>query len=126
MADLKAYGPTALRLGLGILFIFMGFGKLQNPAGITAMLQGIGFPAPIFWAWLLLLSELIFGIAILIGLKVRYTTIPLIIVMIVAIVTVQLPGLPDSTPQLLKDWSILFSLVGLMLTGSGKLAVTKN
>ena len=126
MADLKAYGPTALRLGLGILFIFMGLGKWQNPSGVTGMLQGIGFPAPVFWTWLLLLSEMIFGVALLIGLKVRYTTIPLIIVMIVAIVTVQLPGLPQSQPNLLKDWSILCSLVALMVLGPGKLAVNKN
>ena len=126
MADLKGYGPSALRLGLGILFIFMGIGKLQSPSGVTGMLQGIGFPMPIFWTWLLLLSELIFGICLLIGLKVRYTTIPLIIVMIVAIVTVQLPGLPQSQPNLLKDWSILLSLVALMVLGPGKLGVNKN
>ena len=126
MADLKGYGPIFLRLGLGTLFIFMGLGKLQNPAGITGMLTNIGFPLPILWTWLLLLSELIFGIALLIGLKVRYTTIPLIIVIIIALVTVQLPGLPESQDHLLKDFSILFSLVALMMLGPGKLAVTKN
>ncbi len=126
MTDLKAYGPTALRLGMGVLFIFMGIGKLQNPSAVTGMLQNIGFPVAIFWTWLLLLSELIFGIAILIGLKIRFTTIPLIVIMIVAIVTVQLKNLPQSQPNLLKDFSILMGLVALMLLGSGKLGVNKS
>lgn len=126
MADTKNYAATALRLGLGILFIFMGIGKFQNPSAVTGMLQNIGFPIAIFWTWLLLLSEIIFGVSVLIGFKVRYTTIPLIIIMIIALVTVQLPGLPQSQPNLLKDWSILFSLVALMLMGPGKLAVSKN
>lgn len=126
MTDLKSYGPTALRLGLGILFIFMGIGKFQNPSGVTGMLQNIGFPVAIFWAWLLLLSEIIFGAAILIGFKVKFTTIPLIIIILIAIVTVQLKGLPQTQPQLLKDWSIFMSLIALMLLGPGKLSVSKN
>lgn len=126
MADTKNYAATALRLGLGVLFIFMGLGKLQNTNGVVQMLQGIGFPLPIFWTWLLLLSEIIFGILVLIGFKVKFTTIPLIIVILIAIVTVQLKGLPQSQPQLLKDLSILMSLVALQMLGSGKLGVTKN
>ena len=90
MADAKNYGPTFLRLGLGILFIFMGLGKLQNPAGITGMLANIGFPAAVFWAWLLLLSEIIFGAAILIGFKVKFTTIPLIIIIIIIVYFIML------------------------------------
>ena len=126
MSDLKAYGPTALRLGLGVLFIFMGLGKLQNPSAVTGMLQSIGFPVAIFWTWLLLLSEIIFGAAILIGFKVKFTTIPLIVIILIAIVTIQLKGLPQSQPQLLKDWSIFMGLIALMLLGPGKLAVSKN
>lgn len=126
MADTKNYAATALRLGLAVLFIFMGIGKFQNTSGVTSMLQGIGFPFPIIWTWILLLSEIIFGIAILIGFKVKFTTIPLIVIILIAIVTVQLKGLPGTQPGLLKDWSILMSLVALMLLGPGKLAVSKN
>ncbi|MBS3146644.1 DoxX family protein [Candidatus Woesearchaeota archaeon] len=126
MSDLKGYAPLMLRIGLGILFIFMGIGKFQNTSGTIQMLQGIGFPLPIFWAWLLLLSEIIFGVCLLLGLKVKYTTIPLIIIILVAIVTVQFKNLPQSQGNLLKDFSILMSLVALMMIGPGKLAVNKN
>ena len=116
------YGSSVLRLGLGVIFISSGIMKLLNPTGIAGMLNTIGFPVAIFWAWLLLLSELVFGLAVLIGYKVKYTTIPLMIILVVAILTVQLknPG------QLLKDFTLLTSLIALMMIGPGALAVSKD
>src|SRR3989344_1545183 len=87
------YGPTLLRVFIGVLFIIQGYIKLRNPAGPTGMLTNLGFPAPVFFAWLLLLSELIFGIAVLVGWKVKYTVWPLVIVMLVATWTVVIPNM---------------------------------
>ena len=52
----------------------------------------------------------------------QYTTIPLIVVIVIAILTVT----RNDPMQLLKDLSILASLVGLMLMGPGKWTISKE
>ena len=61
------YGPTLLRVVLGLLFIIPGLGKLVNPAMIIGMLGQLGFPAATLLGWVLLLSEIVFGAAVLTG-----------------------------------------------------------
>jgi uncharacterized membrane protein YphA (DoxX/SURF4 family) len=77
------------RLLLGLVMIIPGLLKLFQftPAGVAKMLGGFGFPMPLFWAWLLILSEIIFGIAILIGFKLKWTIIPPVIILLVAAFT---------------------------------------
>ena len=80
------------RLLLGLLMFVAGFLKLFviGPDVIVGMMSGIGLFAwaPAFWAWVLILSEILFGIAILAKWKLNWTTIPPAIIMIVAGLTV--------------------------------------
>jgi len=115
-------GKTILRFGLGILFFFAGIIKIMNMEDTVKMVSNVGFPAAAFFAWLLLLTEIVFGVMLLIGWKVQYTTIPLIVVIVIAILTVT----RNDPMQLLKDLSILASLVGLMLMGPGKWTISKE
>ncbi|MBS3093057.1 DoxX family protein [Candidatus Pacearchaeota archaeon] len=119
----KNYGPTILRLSLATLFLYTGINKLMSPSGITGILQGLGFPAATALGWIVLLSEVIFGLALLTGWKVKYAVWPLIIILTMAILFVAMPS---------GDWiNVLFHIVGiaalisLFLTGPGKLAVDK-
>ena len=107
----KNHSLLALRVGLGVLFVGVGLSKLMNPDGVVGMLSGIGFPIATFWAWVLILAETLGGLCILIGLKSKKASWPLIIVMIVAILTVS----KNNLPQFLKDFSILGGLVALAL-----------
>lgn len=129
MADVKKYGPLVLRIGLGVLFIIPGFMKLMNPAMIIGMLGEIGFPAAAFFGWVLLLSEIIFGISVLIGWKVRYTTWPLSIILLVAAISVWIPMLgenPMAPVVLLLHLTGIGGLVSLALSGAGAAAVDKE
>ncbi|MBI2672436.1 DoxX family protein, partial [Candidatus Woesearchaeota archaeon] len=65
MESSKGYGLAILRIVIGILFLLPGIMKLMDPAGITGMLTGLGFPAPSLLAWVLLLSEIIFGASLI-------------------------------------------------------------
>ncbi|MBI4016938.1 MAG: DoxX family protein [Candidatus Aenigmarchaeota archaeon] len=127
--DKSEYGPTLLRLVLGPLFLIPGFSKLANPSMITQMLEGLGFPAPAFFGWLLLLSEIIFGASVLLGWKVKYTVWPLTIVLLVAVATVYVPKLATDPMAMI---SVLFhalgiaALISLSLTGPGALAISKE
>lgn len=52
------------------------------------MLTGLGFPAPTFFAWVLILSEIVFGIALLANWKLKYMVVPPMIILAVAAFTV--------------------------------------
>ena len=123
MVDKSKYGPSVLRLGVGVLFLVAGLMKLSNPSGVTQMLGGIGFPAPVFWAWLLIIVEIVCGALVLLGWKLKYATVPLVVVIVVAILTVGIKGSPAGA---LKDVVILTGLVSLWLTGPGALALGKK
>ncbi|MDO8460551.1 MAG: DoxX family protein [Nanoarchaeota archaeon] len=119
---------TILRILLGALMLVAGIVKLMNPAGPIAMLTGLGFPMPIVLAWVLLLSEIIFGICLIIGYKVKYTVWPLVIVLIIACITVTIPGAIKS-----GSWTnTIFHLVAIAgmvhigLNGAGPFAIDKR
>ena len=128
MENNKGHGLAILRVVAGLLFLLPGIMKLMDPAGITGMLTGLGFPAPSFLAWILLLSEIIFGASLIVGWKTKYTTWPLVIVLLVATLTVALPGALENP----MGWvNVLFHLVGIgalisiFLDGPGAWAVSK-
>ena len=125
MKDKGMYGPLLLRVGIGLLFLNAGIGKLMNPAGPTGMLTGLGFPAPVVFAWILLLSEIIFGLAVLTGYKVKYTVWPLVLVMVVAGLAVAVPNANGNYTNTLFHLVTATGLISLALTGPGKYAVGK-
>lgn len=128
MESSKGYGLAILRILTGLLFLLPGIMKFMDPAGITGMLSGLGFPAPSFLAWILLLSEIIFGASLIVGWKTKYTTWPLVIVLGIATLTVALPGALENP----IGWiNVLFHMVGIgaliaiFLDGPGTWAVSK-
>lgn len=118
----KDFAPFALRIGIGGLFIFAGLMKLMNPSGVVQMLTKIGFPAPLAFAWLLIIVELLFGAAVLTGFQLKYTTVPLAIVLVVA-VAVNIAAQPMGA---LKDVALLAMLVSLWLSGPGIWGLSKK
>ncbi len=113
----KDFGPLLLRVSLAALFLATGITKLLDVSGPTGMLEGFGFPAPAFFAWLLLLVEIIFGLIVLAGWKLRYTVWPLVIVLIVALVLASIPG--GNIVSILFHVLGIAALVSLALTGPG-------
>jgi len=118
---MKEYGPFALRIGVGGIFVVSGILKLMMPQGVVAMLSHIGFPVATFWAWLLIVVELVCGAAVVVGFKLKYVTVPLAIVLLVAIV-----AHPGGLSGALKDAVILSGLVSLWLSGPGALGLSKK
>ena len=80
-----------LRLAIGYGFMAHGFAKWsRGPAGFAALLHQIGVPFPLATAWMVTLLELFGGLAILAGVFVAIASVPLIISMVVAMMTVHL------------------------------------
>ena len=79
-----------LRLLIGIGFMAHGLAKwTRGPANFGHLLQQAGVPFPIYTAWMVTSLEVFGGAAIVVGALVTLVSVPLIISMAVAILTVQ-------------------------------------
>jgi putative oxidoreductase len=82
------WAPLFIRLIIGYGFMAHGWAKLsRGPAGFEKLLQQIGAPLPHITAWIVPFVELFGGLAIIVGAFVTIVSIPLIIVMLVAMFT---------------------------------------
>src|SRR5512146_1421166 len=91
-AKLVPYAAIPLRLIVGYGLLQHGIAKLEKgPAAFAAILHAIGVPMPHFMALLTIATEIGSGIAILAGAFIALVSIPVIILLAVAIFTVHLP-----------------------------------
>jgi putative oxidoreductase len=89
---LARWGPIPLRLIVGYGFMAHGFAKLsKGPENFASILHTMGVPAPHLMAWLTILTELIGGLAVLLGAFVALVSLPMAAVLLVAMLTVHLP-----------------------------------
>lgn len=109
LRQLDGLGPLALRLYLAPIFIYAGWKKIVGIDDTIAWFGnsewGLGLPFPELLGWLASLTEFGGGIALLLGLGVRLFSIPLLITMIVAAVSVHL----ENGWQAVADPSWLFA-----------------
>jgi uncharacterized membrane protein YphA (DoxX/SURF4 family) len=102
-------GPLVLRLYLAPIFIYAGWKKIIGIEGIIDWFGnsewGLGLPFPEMLAWMAALTEFGGGIALLLGLGVRLFSIPLMVTMLVAAVSVHL----ENGWQAVADPSWLFA-----------------
>src|SRR6266850_5153337 len=127
-----------LRLIVGFGFMEHGYAKLvRGPDSFADILHALGMPAPLLLAWGTILVELFGGLAVLVGAFIPLASIPMAIVLLVAIFTVHLPngfssiklesvtavGAHFGQPGYETDLLYLAALVALVLGGSGPLAL---
>ena len=132
------WAPIPIRLIVGYGFMAHGFAKLsKGPETFAAILHTMGVPAPHLMAWLTILTELIGGLAVLLGAFVALVSLPMAAVLFVAMLTVHLPY-GFSSIKLLSvtsgraqfgppgyELDLLYSacLAALVLGGSGPMAI---
>ena len=85
---LSFISPLLFRLFLGWVFFWAGYTKFANPEGTALFFASLGFPLPTLMTWLVIIVELIGGIALVLGFAVRWWAVPLIFTMVVAAVAV--------------------------------------
>jgi putative oxidoreductase len=86
------YAAVPLRLIVGYGFLEHGVAKwAKGPDAFAAILQATHVPAPHVMAWLTIITEILGGLAILLGGFVALVSVPTILLLAVAIVTVHLP-----------------------------------
>lgn len=90
-SGLAGWAAIPLRLIVGWGFVEHGFAKIaRGPDSFAGILHSLGVPAPHFMAWVSILTELLGGLAVLAGGLVTLASIPMAILLVVAIFTVHL------------------------------------
>lgn len=75
-----------IRLTVGLIFLSEGIQKFIRPDEVgEGRFVKIGFSNPAFWAHFTACFEIVCGVLIIIGLLTRIATIPLLIIMAVAL-----------------------------------------
>ncbi len=129
-----------LRLIIGFGFMAHGYAKLSaGPQKFAGMLQTMGVPAPGLMAWVTALAEFFGGLAVLAGAFIPVVSIPLTIIMLVAMFTIHLAygfssiklmGISGSGPQFGTpgyEVNLLYiaGLLTLVLGGAGPFSVDR-
>lgn len=125
---LASNAPAAtiiIRLLVGLVFLSEGIQKFVLPQdlGIGRFIK-LGIPAPEFFAPFTGCFEIVCGFFLCLGLFTRLSTVPLLIVMMVAVVTTRLPdfaknGFWASLHGGRTDWSMALSLLFLLVVVAG-------
>ena len=136
----RQWATLPLRLIIGYGFMAHGWAKLsRGPAEFAKLLEQIGAPLPEATAWVSTFIEILGGLAILAGAFVAVVSIPLIVMMLVAMFTVHLRygfsavntiGLTADGPQFGPpgyEVNLLYiaGLVALILGGAGTLSIDR-
>ncbi len=120
---LKPYAPFFLRVGLGVVFAFHGYGKVFGAeAGMGASWGPPEMPAivQILVAW----GELIGGVAILLGFLTCLASAGIIVIMVGAIVTVHgANGFSMMNQGYEYNFVLICMSLALIATGSGPLSI---
>ena len=121
-----------IRLMVGAVFFSEGIQKFLFPETLGAgRFAKIGLPSPEFLGSFVGFFEILCGALILIGLFTRLASIPIIIIMLVAIATTKAEVLKnDGFWEMLHgsrtDWAMLLGGIFLLIEGSGKWAIDKK
>lgn len=132
------WAPIPLRLIVGYGFMAHGFAKLsKGPEAFATILQAMGVPGPYFMARATILVELLGGLAVMLGAFVALVSLPLVVVLLVAMFTVHLPngfssikllavsaaGAQFGPPGYETNLLYIACLAALVLGGSGPMAI---
>ncbi len=116
--------PLFFRLILAYGFYGPAMMKLKNVSGIAEWFAGMGMPFPTLNAYMATATETAGFILLFLGLATRIISIPLIVVMLVAIFTVHIGnGFEAGANGFEIPLYYLIMLVSLVITGPGKISL---
>lgn len=135
--ELARWAPLPVRLIIGYGFFDHGLAKLQKgPDKFVAIVDALGVPMPHLMAWLAIWVELLGGIAMMVGAFVALISVPMAIVLLVALfavhfefgfTSIKLMAVTENGPQfgppgIEADMLYLAGMLTILLGGPGPLA----
>lgn len=118
-----------IRVLVGWVFLSEGIQKFLFPDSLgVGRFAKIGIPDPSFSAPFVGGVEILFGMLIIVGFLTRFSAVPLLIDISVAIATTKVPMLVDkglwaAVHEARTDLSMLLGLLFLLIEGAGPLAI---
>jgi len=123
-ARLSWLPPLMARVTVGWVFATTGWGKLHHLQKVIDYFSDLGIPYPQIQAPFASANELVCGVLVLLGLATRVASIPLIVVMLVAIRTAQWENVDSATALLgLLEWSYIAIFAWLAIAGPGPVSL---
>ena len=134
----RQLAPFILRIVIGFGFMAHGWAKFTKGADVFAdFLFKLHVPQAHLMAWITIVTELVGGIALIMGLLTRFFTLPLIIIMLVAMFTIHInygfsavktigysaQGPVFGPPGYEINLVYIAALVALFILGSGRYSV---
>lgn len=117
--------PLLLRIGVGLIFIYAGWGKITGIEGTQEFFGNIGIPLAGVMAWVVAIVEFVGGILILVGFRIQLPALLMAIIMVVAILTTKLSQ--DEVFHAMRlDFLLLLASLALFTIGSGKYSLDKK
>ncbi len=107
-------GMFLIRLGLGLVFVIHGWGKLSHMQDTIAFFATLGLPA--FIVYLVSLGEFIGGIAMIIGVYTKWAGFGIAIIMVGAVYFMRAKGFSGGYEFPLV---LLLTSLGVAFTGPG-------
>jgi putative oxidoreductase len=117
------------RLAMSWIFLSSGFHKLTDVAGFSAGLAKRGVPAPSFMGWLGAIIEFGGGLLIILGIKIRYAAILMILFVIMAtLISHRYWEYPPEqvvaqTTNFWKNVTIIGGFLFMFIAGAGRYSV---
>ena len=114
-----------IRLMVGAVFLSEGIQKFLFPDQLGAgRFLKIGLPMPDLLGPFVGTCEIVCGGLVLLGLLTRLATIPLLVIMVVALTTTKFPMLADQgfwsmAHEMRTDWSMFLGSLFLLIVGAG-------
>jgi putative oxidoreductase len=119
-SNLKAWGPTVLRLAVGIVFTAHGWQKVHMGVhGVAGFLGSLNVPVPTISAVVLIAVEFLGGIALILGAATRWVALLIAFDMVVAILAVHLKNGFFMPTGFEFAFTLLAASISLALTGGG-------
>jgi putative oxidoreductase len=121
----------AARVFIGWLFLVNGWAKLMNMAGFSAYLTSLKVPSPSLLAWPAMLSEVLIGIALILGLATRYASLYSFIYLLLATAIAHRYWEYPQAQQLnqynhfLKNVAMMGGVLLLYVTGPGRFSMDR-
>ena len=125
----RQWSLTLLRIALGFIFAYHGYLKLFAPGGFkgtVAFFAAIGIPLPLYSALLVSIAEFTGGIFLIAGFLAKWSSMVLIVDMLVALFKVHLKnGFLIANGGIELVAALIFSLLVILLNGPGSLSLDK-
>ncbi len=127
LEDQYEFAPVPLRIGLAAMFLTAGIMKAMNLEMTSQFMGGLGFPAPMAVATVVMVAEILGGAALLLGFLTRAAAAVLTIVLVVATVSAYVVKYdPSKLGDIMKHLAWIGATLALMFSGPGKLSLDEK